>query len=83
MTSLLPYLLPVFRQSSGNTAQTVALSMIVIALLFALLVEKEFIRAYGTVNIRLWLSTIDIFSWTLFGVVVFLILWRFLGFILN
>jgi hypothetical protein len=83
MTAFLPYLSPVFRQPPLSQAQTVALTAIVIALLFALLVEKEFIRSYGTENIRRWLSTINIFSWTLLGVFAFLMAVRFLGFIFN
>lgn len=83
MTTFLPYSLPVFQQAASNNMQVVALSVVIIALLFTLLVEKEFIRAYGTENIRLWLSTINIFSWTLLGVFTFLMLMRFLGFIFD
>jgi hypothetical protein len=83
MTTFLPYSLPIFQQAMSSDKQVIALSMIIIALLFTLLVEKEFVRAYGTENIRLWLGTINIFSWTLLGVFAFLMLMRFLGFIFD
>lgn len=83
MTTFLPHSLPLFQQAASSNTQIIALSVVVIALLFALLVEKEFVRAYGTENIRLWLSTINIFSWTLLGVFTFLMLMRFLGFIFD
>jgi len=83
MTIFLPYTSPIFQQPPMSGVQAIALSMTLIALLFTLLVEKEFARAYGTRNIRLWLNTINIFSWTLLGVFAFLMLLRFLGFIFG
>jgi hypothetical protein len=81
MTTLIPYILPVFQNPAMTEDQISALSMIVIGLLFILLVEKEFIRAYGSETIRIWLDTLNIFAWALLGVFVYIILMRFLGFI--
>ena len=83
MTTFLPYAAPIFQQPPLDAAQGIALSMVAIILLFVLLVEKEFIRAYGSENIRTWLGTINIFSWSLLGVFAFLMLMRFLGFIFG
>ncbi len=80
MTTILPYLLPVFQQPPLTNTELVTLSMIITGLLLILLIEKEFIRAYGTVNIRIWLNALNNFSWALFGVFMFLIFMRFLGF---
>lgn len=83
MTVSFPYLLSSFHQQAHVNAQSVSFSMIAIGLLFVLLIEKEFIRAYGTTNIRIWLNAIDNFSWTLLGVSAFLIGLRFIGFLLR
>jgi len=79
MTATLPYSLSYF--NNLDTIQSVPISMVVIALLFILIVEKEFIRAYGTMNIRVWLNAINNYSWTLLGVFAFLIVMRLISFV--
>ncbi len=83
MTTIIPYILPVFQNPGLTENQISAFSLIVIGLLFFLLVEKEFIRAYGVESIRIWLNTFNIFTWALLSVFVYIILMRFLGFIHN
>jgi len=83
MTTLIPSLLPIFQIPALTETQISTLSIIVIALLFILLVEKEFFRAYGMETIRIWLNTFNIFIWSLLGVFTYLIAMRFLGFIIN
>lgn len=83
MTTLIPSLAPIFQTPALIENQISALSMVVIALLFILLVEKEFFRAYGMETIRIWLNTFNTFIWSLLGVLTYLIAMRFLGFIIN
>jgi hypothetical protein len=83
MTTLITYLSPVFQTQALTEAQVTAFSMVVIGLLFVLLVQKEFIRAYGIETIRIWLDTFNIFAWSLLAVFAYLIAMRFLGFIIN
>lgn len=83
MTTLIPSLAPIFQIPAFTESQISALSIAVIALLFILLVEKEFFRAYGMETIRIWLDIFNTFSWSLLGVLTYLIAMRFLGFIIN
>ncbi len=83
MTSLLPSFLPVFQTPALSEPQVVAFSMVVIGLLFIILVEKEFIRAYGSETIRIWLDTFNTIAWSLLGVFAVIMSMRFLGFILH
>jgi hypothetical protein len=83
MTTVIPYILPVFQNPALTGNQISAFSIIVIGLLFCLLVEKEFIRAYALESIRSWVDTFNIFTWALLCLFIYIILMRFLGFIHN
>lgn len=81
MTTIIPYTLPVFLNPALTENQISVLSMMIIGLLFFLLIEKEFFRAYGVESIRIWLNTFNTFAWALLCVFVYIIFMRFLGFI--
>lgn len=83
MTTFIPSLLPIFQVPALTEGQRIALAMVLITLLFSLLVEKEFIRAYGTENINNWRGAINPFAWPLLVAFAFLMASRFLGFIFN
>ncbi len=83
MTTLITNVAPVFQSPAFTESQLIAFSMVLIGLLFTLLVEKEFIRAYGIETIRIWLDTFNIYTWSLLCVFAYLIAMRFLGFIVN
>jgi hypothetical protein len=78
MTTLIPYAFLL-----GQTAPPgeLAISFGVISLLFIMLVEKEFIRAYDSDMIAGYGRFFDPFIWSLLCVFVYLIAQRFAGFI--